>query len=247
MEYLVRQIILVTTICHYFVGVMSFIQQQPQQQQLTGSIFDQSVATISTILHMSTFDDDNDDDFTSFSVIPGQQRQRQQQEEEGTNIVEYNDFLPNPNTDWSAQDVVQGCMDTLIHDPIQGLEVCFAFSSDRCRSAIGGSLDKFNEYANNPVFQYLVHCDEYKIVRVGPIITSTPTRGAMQTCLIEAIHKVQQQQSTDDENNNENSEITTSSSRKFLWTLQQERRPPNQGCWMVHEVLFVNNAYMQTI
>jgi hypothetical protein len=35
--------------------------------------------------------------------------------------------------------------------------------------------------------------------------------------------------------------------RTFLWTLQQERRPPLQGCWIIHEVLYVKNAYAQTI
>jgi hypothetical protein len=167
--------------------------------------------------------------FSAFDDVPAQQQQQ-------SKIVEYNDFLPNPNTELSAQDVVQACMDTLLQDSTQGLEVCFAFSSDRCRSAIGGSLDRFNEYAQNPVFQYLVLCNDYNILRVGPIIEGTQTRGAMQTCLMSAIHT---------QSNNENE--SNSSSRQFLWTLQQERRPPKQGCWMVHEVLFVNNAYMQTI
>ena len=32
----------------------------------------------------------------------------------------------------------------------------------------------------------------------------------------------------------------------FLWTLQRERRPPRQDCWLVHEVLFTENAGMLT-
>jgi hypothetical protein len=32
-----------------------------------------------------------------------------------------------------------------------------------------------------------------------------------------------------------------------LWTLQQERRPPRQGCWLIHEVLYVKNAFELTL
>ena len=31
----------------------------------------------------------------------------------------------------------------------------------------------------------------------------------------------------------------------FLWTLQQERRPPQAGCWLVASVLAVDKAYEQ--
>jgi len=34
--------------------------------------------------------------------------------------------------------------------------------------------------------------------------------------------------------------------RQFLWTMQQERRPPRQGCWLIHEVMYVNNAFQLT-
>ena len=35
--------------------------------------------------------------------------------------------------------------------------------------------------------------------------------------------------------------------KQFLWTMAQQRRPPNQGCWLVHECLAVENAYQQTM
>ena len=31
-------------------------------------------------------------------------------------------------------------------------------------------------------------------------------------------------------------------SRKFLWTLQQERRPPQVGCWLISSVLALDRA-----
>jgi hypothetical protein len=35
--------------------------------------------------------------------------------------------------------------------------------------------------------------------------------------------------------------------RPFLWTLQQERRPPQAGCWLVRQCLYMDNAYSETL
>jgi hypothetical protein len=151
--------------------------------------------------------------------------------------IEYDDFLPNPHPDFSATDVVTVCMNTLIdRKDGGGLEVCFNFSSDQCRAAVGGSLDNFAEYATNPVFKFLVQCHEWNTVSVGSVIPGTPTRGAMQTVLMDAILPEASLQAGDDDG-----------ARRFLWTLQQERRPPRQGYWVVHSVIYVKNAYQLTL
>lgn len=49
-------------------------------------------------------------------------------------IVEYDDFLPSPNPEYVATDIVEVCMKALLEGKGgSGLEVCFEFSSDRCR------------------------------------------------------------------------------------------------------------------
>lgn len=49
-------------------------------------------------------------------------------------MIEYDDFLPRPNPNRDALEVVQLCMDTLLQGMAgAGLEVCFDFSSDQCR------------------------------------------------------------------------------------------------------------------
>jgi hypothetical protein len=144
--------------------------------------------------------------------------------------LEYSDFLPQPDPSLDALDVVHSCMSVLLDSKDAGLEVCFHFSSDRCRAALGGSLERFREYATNPVFGYLVNCQDYSIVSVGPEIAGTTTRGAMRTVLMDAI-------STDDPTKEPRDE------RRFLWTLQKERRPPRQNCWMIHEVIYARNAF----
>jgi hypothetical protein len=148
-----------------------------------------------------------------------------------SSAIEYDGMLPRPNPDFVAMDVVHLCMGTLMdkgNKNDEGLKVCFEFSSDFLQAPFSGKLDAFIQHAKNPVFASLVQCTHYEILSIGPIIPGTSTRGAMQTCLM-AVRS------------------PGSEERRFLWTLQKERRPPRQHCWLVHEVLFVKNAFQLTL
>lgn len=117
---------------------------------------------------------------------------------------------------------------------------------------MGGSLEKFTQYATNPVFGYLINCQTYQILRVGPIINGTATRGAMQTVLMEARDAAattsgDKKDYDKDDDDDDDDEEENHGGRKFLWTLQKERRPPRQDCWIIHEVLYVKNAFQQTL
>jgi hypothetical protein len=180
-----------------------------------------------------------------------------------------NDNLPHPHPELSAIDVVTTCMNLFLLKGQEqvGLEVCFNFSSEKCRAAIGGSLSEFALYAQNPTFAYLTkHCRAWRILAVGPVIAGTNHRGAMQTVLIEvASVDPLEQTATSSTTLPESAKVSpllfpnkaraaaaaaaaaAASNRKFLWTLQQERRPPLQGCWMIHEVLYTKNAWQQTL
>lgn len=191
----------------------------------------------------------------------------------------FSDLLPNPNPDFRAVDVVTACMDTFVenrHDNTIGLDVCFAFSNDRCRAAIGGNINEFYQYAINPTFTYLTSCVSYSIISIGPIINGTAHRGSMQTILMEVIPSITTTSMTLSTSSPYQSKANTAATalstskrkalsgkdyttvlgpnaaaltppRRFLWTLQQERRPPLQNCWMIHEVLYTKNAYQQTM
>jgi hypothetical protein len=141
-------------------------------------------------------------------------------------------FIAFPSRNYEAAEIVQLCMDALLHngEPYAnaGLEVCWNFSSDRCRAAQGSSLEKFIQFANNPVFGSMVDAQTWRITSTGPLIPGTQTRGAMQTVLAEVVP-------------------AQGRTREFLWTLQRERRPPRQDCWLVHECLFKDAAYEQTL
>mmetsp|Transcript_10110 Transcript_10110/g.14304 ORF Transcript_10110/g.14304 Transcript_10110/m.14304 type:complete len:210 (+) Transcript_10110:49-678(+) len=141
------------------------------------------------------------------------------------------EFVPFPNCDIDAPGVVKTCMDALSKNsqPYSnaGLEVCFNFSSDRCRASMGGTLEEFIRFATNPTFGSMVDAQSWEVVSTGPIIEGTQTRGAMQTQLIDVIPM-------------------EGRPRRFLWSMQKERRPPRQGCWLVHECIFVDNAFALT-
>jgi hypothetical protein len=201
-------------------------------------------------------------------------------------ILPADEDIAFPCSDIDAIQVTTLCMDALKHMRRSdlSLEICFNFSTDRCRAAVGGSVPEFIKYAANPVFDALVHCHAYEIVSIGPIIPGGPHRGAMQTVLMD----VQKQQQTkgdttnvgepqppkkrptaeeraearrrqeerlqrqgrdedEDDDNGKEEPVVDDGKRRFLWTLQKERRPPRQDCWLIHEVLFVKNAYALTL
>lgn len=86
------------------------------------------------------------------------------------------------------ESVVVACMDAMLKNDVpwmnHGLEICFDFSSDRCRASLGGSLDEFISYAANPSFGPMINAKNYDIVNVGPMIAGSTTRGSMQTVLV---------------------------------------------------------------
>jgi hypothetical protein len=227
-----------------------------------------------------------------------QENSRLQQNDDASDTIplESLSLLPNtsnddhdllgPNPRITALEVATLLMDALQNasNPRQALELCFLFSSDQCRAAIGGCLENFVKYANNPTFGSLVHCQDWQVLSVGPIIPGSTHRGDMQTVLIEitkpltvqaaidtklaedrktgrrrptiqermqARQQRQQDQEDDDANGGDHEFVDVmdpeeEGKKTFLWTLQKERRPPRQDCWLVHEVLYKRNAFLQT-
>mmetsp|Transcript_20099 Transcript_20099/g.61920 ORF Transcript_20099/g.61920 Transcript_20099/m.61920 type:complete len:179 (-) Transcript_20099:3-539(-) len=138
--------------------------------------------------------------------------------------------LPEPDPIFNAEAVVALLMNALGRNddptPDRGLTLCFAYSDDMCRAAVGGSLDAFLQYARNPTFSQLIDHQSWS-GKVGTAIPASQTRGAMQTSMVTVVNSRGQ-------------------TRKFLWTMQQQRRPPRQGVWLVHECLNVDMAFAKT-
>lgn len=98
-------------------------------------------------------------------------------------------------------------------------------------TAAGGTLDSFKYFAGNPTFQSMVDAVSWETLSIGPEIAGTPTRGAMKTVLVKVTPKPADHNPTD---------------RRFLFSLQRERRPPRQNCWLIHECMDVKNAFQLT-
>jgi hypothetical protein len=101
------------------------------------------------------------------------------------------ELVSHPTPELDGLQVVNLCMDSFLKKTAnEALEICFGFSSDRCRAAVGGTLEEFMRYADNPTFGQLVNCDDYDIVSIGSIIPGVSyglgsRRGEMQTFLVE--------------------------------------------------------------
>ncbi len=149
------------------------------------------------------------------------------------------------------EDVVAACMLALQHndEPLRdaGLRTCWALSSDMCRSAVGGSLDAFLEYARNPTFGALVGCASWSVASCKRVAGSA-TRGAMATQVVrvQPASRGASARHVDDDGD-EPGPSAAAPPREFLWTLQQERRPPRAGEWLVYECLAMSNAIAKTL
>jgi len=134
----------------------------------------------------------------------------------------------------TPEEVVSTCMKNLQLHEHAGLEICYNFSSDSCRMANGGSLESFLQHANNPVFRSMIDCIQWEVINVGPEIKGTPTRGTLQTVLVNVVPKVAESGALRND-------------RTFLWTIVKERRPPRQDHCLVHECIAVDNAFAHTL
>ena len=110
-----------------------------------------------------------------------------------------------------------------------GRELNFAFAGDQLRAIWGGSMDEFVRWSKaNPVFEYMVDCDDFEILE-DTVETNegTPTRGSLTKMVVRV------------RNDNRPSK---KGARDYLWTLQQERRPPMSGCWLLWQVIAVDGG-----
>ena len=139
--------------------------------------------------------------------------------------------VPSPDLTYSDEEALATVMNALgsNDEPYKnaGLEVCFNFSNDMCRAAVGGSLEEFFRYATNPTFSCLVDHKNYE-ARLSSRMKKGKFRGPMSTFVVDVAKK-------------------SGGSRSFLFTLEKQRRPPLQDCWLVRECLAVDKAIYQTI
>ena len=125
------------------------------------------------------------------------------------------------------------CMDGLQsnnrHYKDAGLETCWNFSNDLLRASQGGSLDTFIEHTAVPAFDTMLEADGWEIKSVGPLVPRTRTRGAMKSVVVDITPK------------------NGKAKRQFVFTMQQERRPPLQDCWLIQGCTAKDKLFEQTL
>ena len=102
----------------------------------------------------------------------------------------------------------------------------WAFFGGMVRANWQGDVDEYiSECRNNP--SGLTNCEWFEteedtITTIG----ATQTRGAICKMVVHVRCR----------------DAMPMAERKFLWTLQQERRPPQSGCWLISSVLAIDRA-----
>ena len=161
--------------------------------------------------------------------------------------------LSGPSPTLDAEDVVSHICCGLQHvdnpNPGCGLEQLFQFSTNECRAALTArrgtdEMDAFVEHSNSQALQPLLRCSAYDVGE-PKLIAGTPTRGALCTYVVtvwETSTAFRHHSGFERRANLEDcwlADDSTGSERaeEVRFTLQQERRPPLQGCWLVKEIL----------
>lgn len=161
---------------------------------------------------------------------------------------EFIDGLVLPADDAPPEEVVRACMDGLQHNDEpradSGKLLCWATAGDMMRTIHGGDPAKFVRWTRrSPVFDCMVGCERFEIeADTVLLLPGTPTRGAMA----KAVVLVAPTEAIVDGAHSVRGRIGAPPERRFLWTMQQQRRPPRVGAWLIYEVLAIDHAFALT-
>jgi len=124
-----------------------------------------------------------------------------------------------------------------------GLKTLFAFTTPQGRVALappsvgtsgmqgGVRLEHFVATAHHPLLA-LMNCVSYELLGDATVIAPTMTRGGLAT------QHVRVEPHHDDDG-------ATPLSKTFLLSLEQQRRPPLEGCWMLKEAMPLEQSVFQ--
>ena len=90
-------------------------------------------------------------------------------------------------------------------------------------------MERFVEYASSPAFSCIVNCRDFE-VSLPRITPGTQTRGPMATVMVQV--RGWQDDGSEEEG------------QRVRWTLEEQRRPPLSGCWMVREVIAMQDWFL---
>ena len=125
-----------------------------------------------------------------------------------------------------------------------GLARCFAFMTFECRASVTGrqgarTPERFAEYANIPGFAALVRCSSVEITSNTTVFPAKPPmRGALASLRVSAFERALGDRYA---SGHLRADIPFSTppprEHNLRIVLEQQRRPPLAGCWLVREIL----------
>ena len=134
--------------------------------------------------------------------------------------------LTLPPDDTPPEEVVKYCMAALRDDDEAetGKLINWALGGDMVRSIHGGDPEAFLKWTRrSPVFDCMVGCESFEVLTDSlSTIPATQTRGAMVRVRV----RVAPTERVVDGPHSVRGRIGKPPERDFLWTIQQQRRPP---------------------
>jgi hypothetical protein len=155
-----------------------------------------------------------------------------------------------------AQHFARGLQRVDSPDENAGLEQAFPWMTFECRKAVtarqgASTVERFIEYGRlSPALMPFMHCEALRWGR--PTVTpATTTRGALASFPVEIVRGkgiryasgFQRSDVKLDEPRDDDEEEEDYTSTRFVVRIQQQRRPPLQGCWLISEVVDVRFAF----
>lgn len=156
-----------------------------------------------------------------------------------------------PNPDLSAETVALSCIRSLqwVDHPTEshGLKYCFDFMTYGCREVVTGrrggkNVDNFIEYGFfSPALQPFMGASRVELGELTYTPAKAPLRGALASFPVNiygAPVLAVQHPSGMSRNGIAEPPVT-----RMVLRLEQQRRPPNQDCWLITEILDVRMAF----
>eukprot|EP00977_Amphora_coffeiformis_P012827 scaffold3240_cov187-Amphora_coffeaeformis.AAC.22 len=157
-----------------------------------------------------------------------------------------------PSPDLSPETVALTCCRSLqwVDYPTEsaGLARCFPFFTFECRKAVtarqgGNTVERFQQYGVlSPALQPFMGAHRIDFGEGTYTGAHPPMRGAMVSFAVEIqvapVLAVQHPSGME-----RKGVVATPAAVHMVLRLEQQRRPPNQGCWLVREVLDVRHAF----
>ena len=154
---------------------------------------------------------------------------------------------PKLEPDGVVRAICRGLQHNDTPNPNAGLSRLFNFATYECRAALTARKGKetearFVRYADSPALIALLGCDSFELTQPPTVIPGTQTRGALATQIVLVREARGFRYKSGHERPAE--QVGTLHEENYLFTLEQQRRPPLAGCWMVKELLPMRHHMM---